>query len=215
MKLLNSLLEKIKGSIKKETIVKISDYTYIKVPWSDGVQLIYNGDSDIIDYIPSYIDGKPVRSLRCTFQNKKNIKKVTAKIPDTVTDIIFAFCGCESLICTPYIPNWIEDMTYSFADCTNLQKITNLPSCLEIMKCTFSNCSKLETTCFIPDSVNDMISTFYNCTSLKYVKNLPKRLRYAHCTFCHCTELNRPQVPDNLKPFIQHTTFFGVKSNNK
>ena len=87
-------------------------------------------------------------------------------IPNGVTNMYFAFEGCNQLTDAPTIPNSVVNMHDAFGLCSSLVNVPSLSQNVENMVFTFAGCTKLATVPNIPASVTNMAYTFESCTRL-------------------------------------------------
>ena len=90
-------------------------------------------------------------------------------IPDSVTNMSFAFRGCSILTGSiGSIGNSVTDMSGAFYYCYNLTgSIPNIPNSVTNMYSAFDHCYNLTGSIpNIPNSVTDMSYAFYNCHNL-------------------------------------------------
>ena len=153
----NNISEKIKN-IKNEMTIIYNIENEVKVKLFHENFVKNNGD-------------------KCYFINKSKIKlreyfyfNLDQKYPkrrfeiklceyDTITDMSYMFCGCNSLISLPDIYNWdsknVTNMSYMFKDLDSIQYLPDI--------------SKLDTS-----SVSNMSGMFDKCGSLKYLPDISK-----------------------------------------
>ncbi|AEE97580.1 leucine-rich repeat protein [Mahella australiensis] len=105
-------------------------------------------DGRIVGKVPASINGKPVSTMDSTFRMQP--LEYAPVIPDTVTNMVYTFAGCTSLIEAPVIPDTVTNMSYTFYECTSL---TELPA--------------------IPDKVIYMLYAFYDCTNITGIIKIP------------------------------------------
>ena len=99
-----------------------------------------------------YIEGKKVEDIDIpagvttlrVFSGFSGIRKIT--IPDSVTDMDFAFYGCKDLEEVVFAgESQIKQFNCTFIDCTSLKTITIPKSIKELRQDVFSGCSSLKT----------------------------------------------------------------------
>lgn len=79
-------------------------------------------------------------------------------IPESVTDMKFAFSNCSSLVNVPPIPSGVTEMMYIFFGCSSLKEVTFLNTTPTSYSSILSECSKLETI-YVPDESVDAYKT--------------------------------------------------------
>ena len=99
-------------------------------------------DKDAYSPILERVNGAPIVSLYETFSGCTKLK-VAPDIPDTVTDMDFAFYGCENLIVAPKIPDGVVDMSWGFYGCTSLVSAPEIPRKVINIGYAFWNCISL------------------------------------------------------------------------
>ena len=157
--------------------------------------------------ILSEIAGKPVTNMRETFQNT-NIE-ISPEIPNTVTDISYAFYSCRSLKEAPTIPSNVINMDSTFAY-TNIKVAPIIPNGVINLTGTFMG-TDITTAPTIPNSVTNMYGTFTGCSSLTKVHSIPASVMVIELAFKNCTSLKiPPALPNNVKSLYQ--TFYGCTS---
>ena len=158
-------------------------------------------DGKVIGEIPQYIK---INSNVYTLVNISNIftdrteLTVAPNIPNTVTNMCYAFYGCKSLIEAPKIPNSVTNMSSTFEDCTLLTQAPIIPNSVTDMCHTFDGCTSLTQAPAIPNSVTDMGNTFYGCTSLTQAPAIPNSVTNMDNTFRGCTSLTQAPVIPNF-----------------
>lgn len=90
----------------------------------------------------SYINGKPVDTLRGTFQE------------------------CEFLVTSPQLSTEAKNMANAFNHCINLVEPPVIPNKVTTINYAFYYCEKLASAPVIPESVNDIGLAFYGCFSM-------------------------------------------------
>ncbi len=114
--------------------------------------------------IPETIGGVDVVGIWYDAFNNEKIREVT--IPDSVTDIIHAFCGCPFLKKVNFGANSrCESIKGSFNDCIALTEFS-APSMLRSFLDSFAGCASLASV-----NVNNagVDRSFYNCPALKTI----------------------------------------------
>ena len=114
----------------------------------------------------SSINGKPITSMRATFEYFYEQIVRAPKIPDTVTNLQWAFAGCSALTKAPVIPDSVTNMESAFRRCTSLTEPPVLPDGVTNIAYAFEE-SGITTAPVIPSSVTYMLSTFNRCTALQ------------------------------------------------
>lgn len=141
------------------------EYQYMshgnKIDQSAAMITKYTGSEEKVT-IPSTIGGKPVKSLKDTFEYNKTITEVT--IPDSVIYLENGvFNGCRSLTKVNFLgaPKQIRDGV--FADCKALEYI-ELPDGVERIGYSAFDGSKNLKTVIFPDSVRVETGAFRRCS---------------------------------------------------
>lgn len=96
------------------------------------------------EYAPfrAEINGESLVSLAGIFQNYMYLSE-SPEIPDSVTDISYAFAGCTSMKSAPVIPDGVINMESAFDDCTSLSTVPTIPASVQNMTRTFARCPLL------------------------------------------------------------------------
>ena len=99
---------------------------------------------DVFSYEPFHaeINGKPLISLAGIFQGDITLGE-SPEIPDSVTDMRYAFSGCSSLQTAPVIPDGMINMEAAFYGCWSIQEAPEIPASVMNMTRTFENCFEL------------------------------------------------------------------------
>ncbi|MDR0983487.1 MAG: leucine-rich repeat protein [Ruminococcus sp.] len=152
--------------------------------------------------------------------------KVSAEIPDTVTEIGAFGCGCRTerefeevydsngnliddvLVSEVTIPCGITDITFpegvasigdmGFNSCTSVTSVTFPDSVTSIGYTAFRLCENLTSVTF-PDSVDSIgVMGFDSCKNLTYA-NIPDGVTTIDwAAFSHCTSLTSVDIPDSV-----------------
>ena len=149
-----------------------------------------------------------ITSLSGACASMINLRTVK-RFPNDVTNMVYAFQDCTSIVSVPTIPDSVTNMSYTFNGCTGLTSIPNIPTGLTRMPYAFRNCTSLISVPTIPDSVGDMDSTFEKCTSLTGITNFPTGVTSVTYTFSGCTSLKK--VPE-IRAIRFWGTFDGCSS---
>ena len=88
------------------------------------------------------INCKPLISLAGIFAGDMFLGECP-EIPDTVTDLRYAFYNCSSLGVAPAIPDSVIDMESTFLGCVGLLEAPEIPASVKNMTRTFAGCSNL------------------------------------------------------------------------
>ena len=143
--------------------------------YGDEVTIIKYMGSDAVVVIPYKINGKKVTKLRGeAFSYCDSVKNVI--IPESVTDISYAFYRCKNLR-SVNIPSGVYEIDdHAFEDCNSLESIEIPNGVTYISWCAFKNCSSLKCIS-IPRGVTGIGDhTFMGCISLKTIE-LPVSLK--------------------------------------
>ena len=87
-------------------------------------------------------------------------------LPSDITDMMYGFQLCKTLVVAPAIPAGVTILERCFAGCTNLTVAPEIPNKVWDMCNAFQGCSSLTTAPEIPSSVTNMKYCFSRCTSL-------------------------------------------------
>ena len=129
------------------------------------------------------------------FENCGNLTKVT--IPNSVTEIKNkAFYGTSIEEIT--IPDSVTNLGYAFNSCNSLKKITIGDGVTEIKDGLFENLTALETVIIGKNLKTIELNAFYNCTGLKSI-NFPNTLETIGLSAFKCTGLESISLPNTLK----------------
>lgn len=88
------------------------------------------------------INCKPLISLAGIFAGDMFLGECP-EIPDSVTDLRYAFYNCSSLAVAPTIPDGVIDMEATFYGCIGLLKAPEIPASVKNMTQAFAGCSNL------------------------------------------------------------------------
>lgn len=129
------------------------------------------------------------------------VKKST--LPERVKYIYHAFSNCQNLIEIPKIPNTVTDMSYAFDGCnsiTNLDEV-KIPKSVINVNHAFSQCESLTNIngLILPNSLKNIDCLFWGCTSLKNISEfeIPTGVESMQYAFAKCTQLT--EFPDLSK----------------
>ena len=114
-----------------------NNYTYSN--W--GVRVVDSTKTSFGNML-SYINGKPVDTLRGTFQE------------------------CEFLVTSPQLSTEAKNMANAFNYCINLVEPPVIPNKVTTINYAFYYCEKLASAPVIPESVKDIGMAFYGCFSM-------------------------------------------------
>ncbi len=130
------------------------------------------------------------------FENCGNLTKVT--ISNSVTEIKNkAFYGTSIEEIT--IPDSVTNLGYAFNSCNSLKKITIGDGVTEIKNGLFENLTVLETVIIGKNLKTIELNAFYECTGLKSI-NFPNTLETIGLSaFYKCTGLESISLPNTLK----------------
>lgn len=103
------------------------------------VQVAYNAYKGTA--ITATPDMGNVQKLYGTFKSCKNLTNVGA-IPETVTDMSFAFSGCSALTVAPAIPSSVINLTAAFKNCTSLNAAPDVSNVANITE-AFDGCTAM------------------------------------------------------------------------
>ena len=122
-----------------------------------------------------------LKGMEFTFQGCTSMKTYTGSadadgdfsnytLPNSVTDMSYAFGTCKQMTHAPAIPENVYGMQGTFNYCTaltNAPDTTNARSIKTMYSC-FTGCTALSSTknLVLPSTVTDIQWAFYNCTSL-------------------------------------------------
>lgn len=167
---------------------------------------------DILDTI----NGKPITSIRSTFHACKSMPTVP-HIPNTVTNMDFAFYGCTSLtdLSSFIIPNSVTTVWGTFTNCTGLTKAPAIPSSVSWLRTTFEGCTSLTADGLpqLSEGLEQMTGTFSGCTNLEDLAsyNIPSTVTSMDNTFANCSKLTHaPKIPENVTNITR--AFYGCTS---
>lgn len=165
------------------------------------------------------INGAPITNMNSTFDGCSNLTTVP-KIPESVTDLSYAFNNCTSLSDVSYfvISKNVTKMDYAFQYCHSLKNLPVLSEAtgLLTMKGTFSYCDALFKlgTIVIPENVTSIDSIFYNCNMFSpenvIIPESVKTMKYA---FYNCANLNGT-ITINANPTNYQYCFAGANIVN-
>ena len=208
-----------------------------------GYEVIgYTGDSPIVT-IPSTYKDQPVLAIARNPRNKDSfagnekiqeviipntvtkissyvfencINLTTVTIPDSVTEMKYAFAGCEKIsvatlpatlleyfpkqnLTTVVINSGTSIPAYAFCDCKNLTTITIPDSVTSIGNGAFSGCDSL-TTIRVPNGITEIPAyAFRDCKNLTTI-TIPEHVtKIGDGAFSNCINLNNITLPDNIK----------------
>ena len=120
---------------RNDDTYKYGDYFYKYYDDQNGWQaLISNEVTD--KYQTTYgpilesINGKPVTSLRYTFERCESLTTAPV-IPEGVTNMYYTFKDCPSLTTAPVIPEGVINMMGAFRNCISLTSKPTIPSSVE------------------------------------------------------------------------------------
>lgn len=116
-------------------------------------------------------------------------------ITHTVTSLEYGFdeyhgtfAFCENMVTAPKIPNTVTNLIYAFSNCTSLKNVV-IPDGVIEMDHAFYWSEGLITAPKIPDSVEDMRWAFAKCTALTNPPNIPPNVYNLNSCFLDCTNL--------------------------
>lgn len=158
-----------------------------------------------------------------TFENKVVFENNTAEgifdsctaltsvsgIPNSVTNLRFAFYGCTSLVSPPVLPSSAVDMDGAFSECTSLKTAPSIPAGVTNLKDAFLDCTSLKTAPSIPAGVTNMKGTFEGCTGLTAASSIPASVTDLRYTFKTCKSLVNPPDISKAKATSLSYTFYG------
>ena len=133
-----------------------------------------------------------------------NLNCSIPNIPDSVTDMSYAFYNCRNLTGSiPNIPNGVTNIAGAFDVCSNLTgSVPNIPNGVTNISHAFDTCRNLTGNIpNIPDSVTNMTYAFYYCNNLTgaigKIGNNVTKMKYA---FYYCSSLtgNIPNIPNSV-----------------
>ena len=139
--------------------------------------VVLDTTKEVYDNIPDSVRGIPVVSMRGTFKLCRDLTTAPA-IPDSVTDISYAFQFCNKLkayigntgstgdFSGYVIPKGVTNMEHAFQLCRLITVAPIIPEDVTNIESAFNGCASLVTAPVIPGNVTNMVSTFSNCTSL-------------------------------------------------
>lgn len=137
-----------------------------------------------------------IKSLRYTF----GYSGVSSppQIPDTVTDMTYAFMMCRNLTAAPRIPLSVKVLYGTFAYCSLLEA-PELPMGLEDMTATFAGNQALVRVPNVPYTVTNLTAAFTACQSLEVIEEFS--VDVTRCTmtnaFADCPNLKAVYTPNN------------------
>ena len=175
-------------------------------------------EKDVV--IPSKIDGKTVRVIRCIYNPSETVGAFqnsdveSVVIPNTVYSIYGnVFSDCKKLSSITFSGNSeLTVLSSAFKNCTALEKIDLSNTKLqELEVVTFSGCTNLKEIS-LPDSLLKIgESAFDGCSSLTSI-DLPENLEnVGEDAFRNCTTLKSVTVPKNLN--LMMINGFGFSNN--
>lgn len=227
--------------MKPGDIYKYADYEYTYHNYGWKVRAIDTGKNEYGEIL-SWINRAPVVSMEGTFTNCRNLVKAPSvpdtvknlshsfshtkitqapviprgvtnmqfafegcelltngpKIPDTVTNMDGTFSQCKKLTTAPYLPNSVTQMRFIFYGCVELKESPAIPIGVKDLTSAFEN-TKITKTPYIPNGVLNMTSTFANCRFLQELNNIPNTVTALDKTFMHCYMLkNVPEIPSSV-----------------
>lgn len=94
--------------------------------------------------------------------------KVAPEIPNTFTDLGYAFYNCSSLTETPELHEGILSLRFAFAECTSLTEIPEIPESVTNMYKAFYN-TPIKGSITIPDGVTTLEDTFTGTSETIYM----------------------------------------------
>lgn len=156
-----------------------------------------------------------------------------AEIPNSVTNLEYAFCNCNNLTCVPTLPSNVTNLENTFLFCNSITKVPSIPNTVTSLYRTFCECINLQETPDIPESVTNMTDTFWHCHSLPETKfnnnvqdlsgaysecysltcisEIPESVTNMRGTFANCNMItSSPNIPFNVTNM--HTTFTGCSN---
>ena len=137
-----------------------------------------------------------IKSLRYTFAYSG--VSSPPQIPDTVTDMTFAFMVCNNLTAAPRIPPSVKRLYGTFFYCSLLEA-PELPVGLEDMTLTFGGNQALVRVPNVPHTVTNLTSAFGSCQSLEVIEEFS--VDVTRCTmtntFADCPNLKAVYTPNN------------------
>ena len=157
------------------------------------------------------------------FQNCINLTTVT--IPDSVTEMDYAFAGCKKIsvatlpatlleyfpkqnLTTVVINGGTSIPAYGFYNCKNLISITISDSVTSIGSGAFSECEKL-TTIRLPNSITEIPAhAFRNCKNLTNISIPDSVTSIGDGAFSYCENLNNVTVPARVSSLGEYVFFF-------
>ena len=148
-------------------------------------------DGKIVGQVPMNIDGKDITKFYTTsvLSFNRGIGDVATEltefpvIPETFTNLSYAFNGAALVTEPPVIPEGVIDISYTFKGCSSLKTAPEIPAGVTNMERTFQNCTSLEAAPEIPDGVTDMDYTFYNTSILEGDVYIPSSVKSMVHTF--------------------------------
>lgn len=148
------------------------------------------------------INGFPITSLKLTFYKHGNLT-IAPVLPDTVTELYYAFKDCTALksyagstdadgdFSNYTIPCGVANMMSTFDTCILMTKAPKISHCTQLtnMDSTFARCTSLIVAPVLPDSVVKLGVAFKDCTSLISAPIIPENVESLRWTFYGCTSL--------------------------
>lgn len=108
-----------------------------------------------------------VKSMISTFDGcTKLMNLLDISSLTTLTNIERAFAG-TALNVTPKLPNSITNMNYAFTGCLSLVRVTNIPTSVVTAQGAFENCPALKDVPTLPATIENMNYMFKNAPNLQ------------------------------------------------
>ena len=159
------------------------------------------------------------------FENCINLTTVT--IPDSVTEMVYAFAGCEKIsvatlpatlleyfpkknLTTVVINGGTSIPAYygGFYNCKNLTSVTIPDSITSIGVGAFSECEKL-TTIRLPNSITEIPEyAFSKCKNLTTITIPDSVTSIGNGAFSYCENLNNVTIPARVTNLGEHVFFY-------
>lgn len=138
-----------------------------------------------------------VTSLSNVFKDKKNLKNITLKNTDNITNCYYAFSGCSALEYAD-LDNLrlCGNIQNFFAQCTSLVKVKlGSAECISNTQSSFSDCISLKEIegTLNPTLATGFADTFGNCVSLETVRFAENSIR-ANISFEKCISLSKESL---------------------
>lgn len=146
------------------------------------------------------INGKNVTCAIKTWFMHTEIKSAPV-VPDTVTNMSYAFSRCENLQTAPRLPSALDEAAFCFFDNYELANVPDFTHCTALFTTEdmFENCYKLTKLPAVPSSIVEATSMFAYCKGLVDASDfvIPANIVEAYDMFGYCNNLKyAPVIPE-------------------